>query len=234
MPNAPRSCVIFSKNSRLVRSFMSCSLLRRPDRVDDKVSLLLILDECEQICVNLTFMRRKHAMRARRASPSVRHISAIGFRLREVEIRHLPWRQKCRCLVTQVRTLRKIPRPRLHQGFTSKMTSSSTGEPSGTLATPNTSAKRRLFAEDISNHLRSRIGDLRVLSDSGVAATYTTSLTTWLTRCNEPNCFSVSASILSAAKRRWRIGQMNAEPGETVLAGGCVCGHDESSFQLPA
>jgi hypothetical protein len=69
--------------------------------------------------------------------------------------------------------------------------------------------------------------------NSGVAAMYTTSLTTWLTRCNEPNCFSVSASILSAAKRRWRIGQMNAEPGETVLGGGCVCGHDESSFQLP-
>jgi hypothetical protein len=90
MPNAPRSCVIFSKNSRLVRSFMSCSLLRRPDRVDDKVSLLLILDECEQICVNLIFMRRTHAMRSRRASPSVRHTSTIGFRLREVEIRHLP------------------------------------------------------------------------------------------------------------------------------------------------
>ena len=30
--------------------------------------------------------------------------------------------------------------------------------------------------------------------NSGVAATYTPSLTTWLTRFNEPNCFFVSAS----------------------------------------
>jgi hypothetical protein len=165
MPNAPRSCVIFSKNSRLVRSFMSCSLLRRPDRVDDKVSLLLILDECEQIWVNLIFMRRAHAMRSRRVSPSVRHISAIGFRLREVEMRHLPLSAKVPLSCYSVRTLRKVLPPRLHQGSTSKMTFSSTGEPSGTLATPNTSAKRRLFAEDISNQLRRRIGDLRVLSE---------------------------------------------------------------------
>ena len=36
------------------------------------------------------------------------------------------------------------------------------------------------------------------------------------------------------AKRRWRVRQMNAELGETVLGGGCVCRHDDSSFQLPA
>ena len=30
------------------------------------------------------------SVRSRRASPSVRHTSTIGFRLREVEIRHLP------------------------------------------------------------------------------------------------------------------------------------------------
>jgi hypothetical protein len=43
------------------------------------------------------------------------------------------------------------------------MTSSSTGEPSGTLATPN-KREESLFAKDISNQLRRRIGDLRVLS----------------------------------------------------------------------
>jgi hypothetical protein len=35
--------------------------------------------------------------------------------------------------------------------------------------------------------------------NAGVAAMYTPSLTTWLTRFNEPNCFFVSASTLSAA-----------------------------------
>jgi hypothetical protein len=42
---------------------MSGFLLGRLDRADDKVSLLLTLDECEQILVHLVLQRRAHAVR---------------------------------------------------------------------------------------------------------------------------------------------------------------------------
>src|SRR5207244_11277554 len=48
-----------------------------------------------------------------------------------------------RCLVIHLLTLRKVLRRRLDQGCTSKITSSSTGVPSGRLATPYT--KRQGF-----------------------------------------------------------------------------------------
>src|SRR5207248_5529526 len=96
--------------------------------------------------------------------------------------------------------LRKAPRRRSDQDFTSKMTSSSTGEPSGRLATPKTSRE-----ETASSPKRSRSNSDAASAifgcsvNSGVAATYTPSLTTRLTRFSEPSCFLVSASALSAA-----------------------------------
>jgi hypothetical protein len=56
----------FSKNSRLVKSFMSCSLLRWPESCAHKVALLLTLDEREQICIDLLLVPRAHTMRQAR------------------------------------------------------------------------------------------------------------------------------------------------------------------------
>ena len=40
--------------------------------------------------------------------------------------------------------------------------------------------------------------------------------------------------LFNSTERRWRVWQMNAEFGETVLGGRCIGGHVERAFQLPA
>src|SRR5215831_19503633 len=96
--------------------------------------------------------------------------------------------------------LRKVPRRRLDQGFTSRMTSSSTGEASGRLATPKTRREETASSPKTSrSNSDAASATFGCSVNSGVAATYTPSLTTRLTRFNEPNCFLVRASALSVA-----------------------------------
>src|SRR5262249_8906812 len=90
--------------------------------------------------------------------------------------------------------------PALDQGFTSRMTSSSTGEPSGRLATPKTRREEMVASPKTSRSSSDTASATFGCSvSSGVAAIYTPSRTTRLTRFNEPSCFLVSASALSAA-----------------------------------
>src|SRR5215831_11318688 len=70
------------------------------------------------------------------------------------------------------------------------MTSNSTGEPSGRLATPKTRREEAVWAPKTSRSSSDAASATFGCSvNSGVAATYTPSLTTRLTRFNEPNCF---------------------------------------------
>src|SRR5439155_6983787 len=79
-------------------------------------------------------------------------------------------------------------------------TSSSTGEPSGRLATPKTRREETAWSPKTSrSNSDAASATFGCSVNSGVAATYTPSLTTCLTRFNEPSCFLVSASTLSAA-----------------------------------
>ena len=148
-----------------------------------------------------------------------------------------------------------------------QMTSSSTGEPSGRLATPITRRDEIVSSPKTSRSNSDAASATFACSvNSGVAATYTPSLTTRLTRFSEPNCFFVQRKRIErgrvrrfsarlhvqvfaddandrrrvarggehpaqekevarlngrhvGTKRRWRIRQMNAEPGKTVLGG---------------
>jgi len=87
-------------------------------------------------------------------------------------------------------TFGKVPRRNSDQGFTSRMTSSSTGEPSGRLATPMTRREETASSPKTSrSNSDAASATLGCSVNSGVAATYTPSLTTRLTRFNEPNCF---------------------------------------------
>src|SRR5262249_36603701 len=98
-------------------------------------------------------------------------------------------------------TCGRAPRRQLDQSFTSRMTSSSTGEPSGRLATPKTRREERVWSPKTSrSNSDAASATLGCSVNSGVAATYTPSLTMWLTRFNEPNSFFVRASKLSAAE----------------------------------
>src|SRR5262249_59094496 len=75
-----------------------------------------------------------------------------------------------------------------HAPFTSRMTSSSTGEPSGRLATPKTRREETAWSPKTSrSNSDAASATFGCSVNSGVAATDTPSRTTRLTRFNEPN-----------------------------------------------
>ena len=79
---------------------------------------------------------------------------------------------------------RRSPTP-ADQSCTSRMTSSSTGEPSGRLATPKTRRDEMVSPPRTSrSNSDAASATFGCSVNSGVAATYTPSLTTWLTRFN--------------------------------------------------
>src|SRR5262249_2628671 len=86
------------------------------------------------------------------------------------------------------------------QSLTSRMTPSSTGDPSGRLATPKTRREATVCSPNTSrSNSDAASATFGCSVNSGVAAMYTPSLATRPTRFNEPSCFFVSASTLSAA-----------------------------------
>lgn len=85
--------------------------------------------------------------------------------------------------------------------FTASMTSNSTGESRGRLATPKTRREEMVWSPETSrSNSDAASATFGCPVNAGVAAMYTPSLTTWFTRFNAPHCFFVSASTLSAAR----------------------------------
>src|SRR6266478_951767 len=99
------------------------------------------------------------------------------------------------------------------------MTSSSIGEPSGRLATPKTRREETVSSPKTSRSSSDAASATFGCSvNSGVAATYTPSR---MTQGGEHPAQEKEMARLNGrhvrTKRRWRIRQMNAELGETVL-----------------